>query len=104
MSFDLQAHLHRQWEFSQETFGPGPRAAGVIDHIRKELIELEENPGDLSEWIDILILAFDGALRQGFLPSQIVCALEAKQEVNENRQWPDWRSIPEDQAIEHVRD
>ncbi len=40
--FDL--HLERQRRFSERTFGPGSRAAGVIDHIRKELREIEEAP------------------------------------------------------------
>jgi Protein of unknown function (DUF550) len=29
------------------TFGPGQRTAGVIDHILKELIEVEQAPRDL---------------------------------------------------------
>ena len=65
---DLVQHLARQREFSLRTFGPGDRAAGVIDHIRKELREIEAAPGDVSEWIDVAILAFDGAMRAGATP------------------------------------
>jgi hypothetical protein len=36
---DLKQHLIRQMAFSHATFGPGERRDGVIDHIRKELIE-----------------------------------------------------------------
>jgi hypothetical protein len=43
-TFDLIAHLEKQREFSERTFGPGPRTAGVIDHIRKELREIESEP------------------------------------------------------------
>lgn len=39
---DLIAHLTRQAAFSRATFGPGPRTKGVIDHIRKELVEVEK--------------------------------------------------------------
>lgn len=99
--FDL--HLERQRRFSERTFGPGSRAAGVIDHIRKELREIEENPGDLAEWIDVVILALDGAWRTGATPAQIIDALLAKQAKNEARTWPDWRSAPSDKAIEHDR-
>ncbi len=60
-AYDLVAHLYRQREFSLRTFGPGPRTAGVIDHIRKELREIEADPLDLEEWIDVVLLAFDGA-------------------------------------------
>lgn len=99
--FDL--HLERQRRFSERTFGPGSRAAGVIDHIRKELREIEENPDDLAEWIDVVILALDGAWRSGATPAQIIDALVAKQTKNEARTWPDWRTAPADRAIEHDR-
>ncbi|WP_337058178.1 dATP/dGTP pyrophosphohydrolase domain-containing protein [Pseudomonas sp. USHLN015] len=102
-TFDFAAHLQRQREFSERTFGPGPRAAGVIDHIRKELREIEASPGDLAEWIDVVILALDGAWRSGATPAQIIDALVAKQARNEARTWPDWRSAPLDKAIEHDR-
>jgi len=98
------AHLVRQRNFSLATFGPGSRTAGVIDHIRRELREIEADPADLSEWIDVVILALDGAWRAGWEPQQIIDALLAKQTHNETRNWPDWRTAPPDQAIEHVRE
>jgi hypothetical protein len=101
--FDLRAHLIRQRKFSQETFGPGPRTEGVLAHIRKELKEIEAKPDDLEEWIDLLKLGFDGALRRGFNPDQIIAAFEAKQTKNENRVWPDWRTADPNAPIEHVR-
>lgn len=39
--FDMIAHLTRQAAFSRATFGPGPRTKGVIDHVKKELAEVE---------------------------------------------------------------
>lgn len=101
--FNFHRHLWRQRFFSERTFGPGTRTKGVIDHIRKELHEIEENPLDVSEWIDVVILALDGAWRAGASPQQIIDALVAKQDKNERRQWPDWRTVAPDQAIEHVR-
>lgn len=101
--FDLHAHLTRQREFSDRTFGWGVRTAGVLDHIRKELREIEAKPHDLSEWIDVVILAFDGAGRAGYAPAEIIAALVGKQARNEARQWPDWRTADPDKAIEHVR-
>lgn len=100
---DLIAHLRRQRLFSEHAFGPGPRTAGVVAHIRKELIEIEAKPADLSEWIDVVILGFDGAWRAGYSPEEIAAALVAKQTKNEGRRWPDWRTMAPDQAIEHVR-
>lgn len=101
--FNFHRHLARQRAFSEQTFGPGMRTQGVIDHIRKELLEIEAAPTDLSEWIDVAILALDGAWRTGATPQQIIEALVAKQAKNEARQWPDWRTVPAGQAIEHVR-
>jgi hypothetical protein len=100
---DLVQHLYRQRAFSERTFGPGERTAGVIDHIRKELIEVERDPHDVTEWVDVILLALDGAWRHGHTPEQIAAAIETKQAKNEKREWPDWRTQPQDRAIEHVR-
>lgn len=102
-TFDLIGHLVRQREFSERTFGPGMRTAGVVDHIRKELIEIEAKPTDLDEWVDVILLAFDGAWRTGADPVDIVAALVGKQMRNERRTWPDWRTAPAGKAIEHDR-
>lgn len=98
--------LDRQREFSLVTFGPGDatdRASGICDHIRKELDEILQDPMDLEEWIDVAILAFDGALRTGATSGHIVQALIAKQEKNETRAWPNWLTAEPGKAIEHVR-
>jgi hypothetical protein len=101
--FDFHAHLARQAAWSAKTFGPGPRTAGVCDHIRKELREIEADPTDLCEWIDVVILALDGAWRCGGTPEQIINAIVAKQTKNEGRNWPDWRTADPNKAIEHDR-
>jgi hypothetical protein len=101
---NLVDHLQRQRAFSRRTFGPGQRTLGILDHIRKELREIETTPRDLSEWIDVVILALDGAWRAGHEPEEIVAALERKQTENEARAWPSWRTGSPDSAIEHVRE
>lgn len=98
-SGDLQV----QYEWAQETFGPGERTNGVVTHIRKELVEIENEPHDVTEWADVLILAFDGAMRHGYTPDDIIKAYHDKMEINYQRDWPDWRDFTEDDAIEHVR-
>jgi len=102
-AFDFEAHLARQAAFSALTFGPGARTEGICDHIRKELVEVAAAPGDLKEWIDVAILALDGAWRCGATPAQIIEALVAKQIRNEGRAWPDWRTADPAKAIEHDR-
>ena len=112
--FDIIQHIARQIEWSAKTFGPDPRTKGVLDHIRKELTEIEAKPDDLSEWVDVIILAIDGAWRMlksvypaytsEMLANLIINQLINKQTTNERRNWPDWRTMPADKAIEHVRD
>ena len=97
-------HLENQRRWSELTFGPGARTKGVIEHIRKELDEIEADPSDLFEWVDVIILAFVGAWRAGWEPQEIIDAVIAKQERNERREWPDWTTFSEDSAIEHVRE
>lgn len=101
--FNFHEHLARQAKFSLATFGPGARSKGVVDHIRKELCEIEADPSDLKEWVDVIILALDGAWRTGATPQQIIDAIVAKQDKNEGRVWPDWRTADPDKAIEHDR-
>lgn len=100
----LAVRLRAQREWSLATFGPGQRLAGILAHIRKELREVEEQPLDAEEWIDVAILAFDGAWRAGWEPEQIVAALDKKYRRNRERTWPDWRTAPEGEPIEHVRE
>ena len=101
--YDLVTHLRRAAEFSARAFGPFTRKHGVVAHIRKELVEIEADPTDLREWVDVVILGFDGALRTGASPEQIADALFDKQVKNERREWPDWRLAADGQPIEHTR-
>lgn len=121
---DLAQHLRRQIAFSRGTFGPDERREMVIDHIRKELVEVEETApttdktgawgfkgcAAANEWTDVVILALDGMTRSliasGMTHDQaadFACVLIVeKQSRNELRTWPDWRTAPVDRAIEHI--
>lgn len=101
---DLIAHIRNQRAWSLDVFGPGGRVEGILDHILMEMVEVEEPDGALMEWIDIILLALDGAWRCGNSPEEIAGALMAKQQINENREWPDWRTAEPGRAIEHIRD
>ena len=116
---DFEGFLARQFAFSRATFGPGERHKGVIEHIRKELVEVEQSHGESSEWVDVCLLALDGLMRRlnstqnagghitGVPSLQVagvaVRMLEGKLGRNELRSWPDWRQGSEDNAIEHDR-
>lgn len=93
--------LEKQIPWSTKTFGPGARVGSITKHIEKELAEIRANPTDLVEWVDVILLALDGAWRAGYTPEDIVNALFTKQERNFNRQWP--APTDEDTPSEHLR-
>lgn len=64
-SFDLAQYITELKAWQLATFGTGERTQALIKHIRKELREIEQNPGDLMEWVDVMILAIEGAWRSG---------------------------------------
>ena len=123
---NLTEHLRRQMAFSKGTYGPGDRRQGVIDHIRKETVEVLED-GDPREWVDLVILSLDGLWRSlafedqeryieefkigkkifmndwGNIPEIATALVVEKQKKNEQRDWPDWRSADPTKAIEHDR-
>lgn len=101
--FDLECFIKDKWQFSRETFGPNYAVARVIAHMRKEIEEVAKKPDDLMEWIDIINLALDGALRTGHKPRDITKALTEKLAILKSRDWPDWRTAGENDPIEHVR-
>lgn len=103
MTTSLEEIIHRQRQWSRTTFGPGRRTLGIIKHIQKELQEIEADPTDVEEWVDVMILAMDGAWRSGACPEQIVHTLREKQSKNRKRQWPDWRTFSENDPSEHVK-
>ena len=98
----LGAYLEAQEEWSAKTFGHSTQTLGIVQHIRKELEEIIAKPHDLSEWVDVMILAMDGYWRHGGKPSTIMAALLEKQAKNFARKWP--APGPPDQATEHIRD
>lgn len=114
---DLQNHLARQMVFSRATFGPGARTEGVLDHLTKEMVEVRDSVGTakhISECVDMVILSLDLLTRAIWAGANYqisadeaagdAChAILTKQQKNERRNWPDWRSAPDDVAIEHLR-
>lgn len=116
MAIDFKAHLTRQFVWSRVVFGPAPRTKGVISHIDKEQDEVlaaKTAKDRTKEWVDIAILGFDGLMRSlkeqyphdtaDMIAAKALRLYLGKQQRNEARDWPDWRSLPEDQAIEHKR-
>jgi hypothetical protein len=99
---DIERYLADQKQWSTKTFGSGKRTKGILQHIRKELAEIESKPDDLMEWIDVMILAMDGFWRHGGSPNHLIHYLNAKQRTNFMRDWP--KPVSEDEAVEHIRE
>lgn len=99
---NLALYLCRQIAWSARTFGTTPRTKGITNHIRKELKEIEAAPHDVKEWVDVVILALDGAWRSGHGPDEIIRALKDKQEENFKRTYAFPTS--EDEPSEHTRE
>ncbi len=98
---DSEALYDDRAAWSERTFGPGDRYQGVVEHIRRELAEIERAPADLEEWVDVVMLAMDGAFRSAKADGAAFwAAFRAKAAKNEARQW-----APPDAAgvVEHVR-
>ena len=102
---EFRRFCDEQAEWSRATFGPdnvrGP--IGALKHLEKEAQEAQDAPSDIKEYVDCFFLVIDAALRAGFLDNLLSAAF-AKLEENKQRTWPNWRTLPLDTAIEHVRE
>ena len=97
----IKEYIQEHQEWSLKTFGEGNHTEGLLKHIEKEVEEVRRFPHNLLEWMDIIILAFDGAGREGYTPEQIASALIEKQNINRGREWP--KITDASQPTEHVR-
>ena len=80
---------------------PNQSRAGAIAHARAELIEIEQNPGDLSEPVDLIFMAIDIARRDGHTADEVAEALAVKLAINKSRTWVD--PGDPDAPMEHQR-
>ena len=94
--------IDSQRKWSLKNFGPGPRTEGNIAHIKKELDEIRANPADLTEWIDVILLALDGAWRAGYEPEEIIKELREKHLINLGRKWPEKNEY--NKPVYHIKD
>lgn len=107
----LASFMGRAAEWSDRVFGEGPRTQRLCNYIRRELAEVEANPMDAVEWVDVIMLAMDGFRRvyqaqsSGGSPEEAASCLmeelDSKLAACELREW----NIPEseDDPVEHVR-
>lgn len=87
MTIEEYCEGHENW--SRAVFGAPMEhdAEKLLKHIGLELDEVRKAPHDLEEWVDIIILAIDGAWRSGHSAGEIERTLIRKQEKNKERVW-----------------
>jgi len=90
---------HIPW--SKITFGNGPRVEGILKHIESEIEEVRANPEDIREWIDIVILALDGAWRSGHSAEEVVLTLFDKLVEIRTRTYP--KPENDDEPSMHIK-
>lgn len=76
----------------------GYRGPGIVAHLAKEVAELAENPRDMEELADCMLLLFHLAHQNG---GNLQAAIARKLEINKRRKWgkPDAQGV-----VEHVRE
>jgi len=100
---DLGRFIDDKAEWSRRTFGIEYNHRRILNHIRKELVEIEEDPSDPMEWVDVIFLALDGLSRQGLWGAQVVALMQDKHKINLGRTFAPF-DPHSDQPGEHVRD
>ena len=112
---DFEAFALRKAAHSIAAFGPRQTDEGILDHMEKEAEEVRSAKSikdKQREWVDMFHLSIDGLLRslirEGYATaraaSEAVHMIRTKQTTLEMREWPDWRTVSPDKAIEHVRE
>lgn len=95
--------INDQSKWSQETFGTdsikGP--IGALKHLKKEVDECLQDPSDIKEYVDCLLLILDASRRAGFPIIDLLNAAENKMIENKQRVWP--KTDDMDAYVEHVK-
>ena len=81
-------------KWSRETFKDSTMESNLA-HLRDEIDEIEQNPDDIEEWADVILLYMNGASLAGHTMDDILEAAYKKYEKNINRKW----GIPDDRGV-----
>ena len=85
--------------FTDVTF-PKATARSKALHMSEEAKEAADDPSDILEWADCMILLLDGARKAGYSTQDIYAGVLRKMEINKNRRW----EIPDGEGIaRHVK-
>ena len=101
-AMSLEAHIRRQNEHISRYRRSGSGVKDVLTAIRYEIYTLSVDSQTLQPWLTIVFLGLTGACLTGQSPESIERAIAEKLQKNEQRKWPDWRTVGTDRAIEHI--
>jgi hypothetical protein len=82
----LQELQDRVLAFQHERF-PTQTVDSKLHHLGRELKELQDNPADLHEWADVVILLLGAAGCRGLMADDLIQSAHDKMDINEKRQW-----------------
>lgn len=61
---------------------------GELEHLKEEVAEVNDNPNDIEEYADVLMLILGAAAKKGFFVDDLYNAIVKKLYINENiREW-----------------
>ena len=95
-STGLEAVTAEYLAWADETF-PEATPASCVEHLRREVKELQQRPSEPEELADAAMLVFHAAHKAGV---DLVAALQSKLETNRAREWGE---LDEHGVREHVR-
>ena len=86
--------------FANDTFGNTSDPLPPLHHLKEEVDELIEAPGDITEFADCFILLVQAAKRSGFNMNDLYKASREKHRINTQREWgaPDANGV-----VKHVK-
>jgi len=70
-----------------ENIHPNRTPEGTLLKLFEEIGELAQNPGDIDEFADILIVLLDLAYQENINANDLVPAVMRKMEINRSRSW-----------------
>lgn len=90
-------------DWASGTFGTAQQRGpvGPLHHLAKEANETAEDPTNIVEYADCLIIFLDAMWRAGFTLQQVVDAAHSKMKVNRARKWP---KAVEGKPCEHIKE
>tara|TARA_Y100000593_G_scaffold83521_1_gene157477 strand:+ start:11465 stop:11959 length:495 start_codon:yes stop_codon:yes gene_type:complete len=109
----VQDHIRKELDEIEDVYSNPENHIDVQPVLSQHSAEAQVHRAAAAEWTDVAILGLDGLTRAisaahpdwhfSLVAAKAVEMIVAKQGKNELRDWPDWRTMSADKAIEHDR-